>query len=418
MKFTKTFITSLLLASSSIAHGASLQIISASDWGGSHSSYPATKAIDGNTNWSSRWAASGSPVNLQLDLNGIQQVSALGIAWGKGKEQQHEFEVWARQATSGSWTKVYDGMSSGSSASIEYVDVNDIDARQVRIKTFSNTANSSWTNIKEVEVYSSESASAPSAGNTPSENFQLSQWKITLPVSKSGYFGSGGSSAAEVLPGNCNDYSVTSLDDGFEDSQYFYTASDGAMAFVTPLEGGASTPSSSYVRSELRELYNWTPCGSDSTANWTIAGTHSLAASLKVVDYYSDDPQTVVGQIHAKDSSKALLKLQWDGPDKKIRAIINENPTTGNPFSLTFDAIPGSNQWSYLIRQTGDTLAITVTYNGTSQTQSVRFGDGNMSTDWRDHEYYFKAGNYAQAGKDTGGRFEVRFYKLDVVHSN
>ena len=417
MKLKTIAITAALALPNFFTQAETINIVSASDWGGSHSSYPASKAIDGSTAWSSRWAASGSPVHLQLDFDGIKRVTEVAVAWGVGDSRVYEFEIWARAASSGSWTKVYDDYSSGTTTGLEVYDITDIDARQVRVKTFGNSSGSSWTNITEVEAYSNSGNNNP--GDPPSDNFNLSKWKLTLPVSKDGYYGSGGSSAAEVLPGNCNDgNSVTSLDAGFEDSSYFYTASDGTMAFVTPLNGGASTPSSSYVRSELRELYDWSPCKDDGAANWSPSGTHKLSATLRVADYYSGDPQTVVGQIHAKDSSKALLKLQWDGPNKDIRAIVNENPSSGNPFSLDFGLIPGTNEWSYVITQDDAKLTIAVTYNGQTVTKSVTFGSGNMSSDWNNHVYYFKAGNYAQASKDSGGRFEVRFSDLNVTHSN
>jgi len=414
----KTVLSCIALAMPAFAMQATtLNIVSASDWGGSHSSYPASKAIDGSTAWSSRWAASGSPVHLQLNLDGVQRVTEVGVAWGVGDQRVYEFEIWARSGTSGSWTKVYDDYSSGTTTGIEVYDITDIDARQVRVKTFGNSSGSSWTNITEAEVYSGGGNNNP--GDPPSDNFNLSKWKLTLPVTKNAYYGSGGSSAAEVKPGNCNgSNNVTSLDRGYEDASYFYTASDGTMAFVTPLVGGGSTPTSSYVRSELRELYDWNPCDSDSAANWTPSGKHTLSATLRVADYYNSDPQTVVGQIHAKDSSKALLKLQWDGPTKDIRAIVNEDPDSGNPFSLDFGLIPGTSDWSYVITQDGDKLSISVTYNGNTVTKSVTFGSGGMSTKWRNHEYYFKAGNYAQADKSSGGRFEVRFSALNVTHSN
>ncbi|AWB66140.1 translation initiation factor SUI1 [Saccharobesus litoralis] len=149
----KAFGFAALALTTSVANAATLNIESAEDWGGSHASYPASNVIDGSLAWASRWAASGSPVNLQLNLGSVQTVTEVGVSWGKGGDQTHTFEIWARAATSGSWTKVYDSVSSGLSASIEVYDIDDIEAQQVRIKTFENSAGTSWTNIKEVEIY-------------------------------------------------------------------------------------------------------------------------------------------------------------------------------------------------------------------------------------------------------------------------
>ena len=216
-------------------------------------------------------------------------------------------------------------------------------------------------------------------------------------------------------------YTGPSLEDGYQDFDYFYTGTGGAMVFETPLTGGASTVSSSYVRSELRELYNWGGangnCDGDGDANWGPTGRHVLRGTLAVTDYYADDPQTVVGQIHAKDSSKALLKLQWDGPNKDLRAIVNEDPVNGNPFNMDFGLIPGTNEFSYEIVLEDGTMTVSVTYDNETVSESVTFGSGVMSSEWNDHVYYFKAGNYAQASKDSGGNFRVEFTDLEVVHN-
>ena len=152
MILSKLSIISLAL-SSAFASAAGLNIDSASDYGNGHANYPAANAIDGNSDWDSRWAASGSPVNLQLDLGSTETVSEVGISWGKGSSQTHTFEIYARPGTSGDWTKVYDSVSSGSTSSIEVYDIDDIDAQQIRVKTFENSAGDDWTNIKEVEIY-------------------------------------------------------------------------------------------------------------------------------------------------------------------------------------------------------------------------------------------------------------------------
>ncbi|MEI6896338.1 MAG: discoidin domain-containing protein [Psychromonas sp.] len=139
--------------STSFVNATTLNIETATDWGNSASSYPASNTIDGSLSWSSRWAASGSPVNLQLDLGSVKSVTDVGISWGRGGERSFTFEIWARATTSGTWTKVYDDVSTGSTSSIEVYDITNIDAQQVRVKTFSNTAGTDWTDIKEVEIY-------------------------------------------------------------------------------------------------------------------------------------------------------------------------------------------------------------------------------------------------------------------------
>jgi hypothetical protein len=73
----------------------------------------------------------------------------------------------------------------------------------------------------------------------PSGNFDLSNWKITLPVDSNDRFSG---TAMEVK--NLS---------GYQHSKHLYTAADDAMTFVAPVEG-ATTSGSSYARSELREM--------------------------------------------------------------------------------------------------------------------------------------------------------------------
>ena len=121
----------------------------------SDGSYPPYKAIDGDTDWSSRWSASngGSAVNLTVDLDEATNVKEVGIAWGKGDSRSYTFEIYARPETSGSWTKIYSNTSTGKSDSIEIYDVKDITAEQIRIKVRKNSIKSADMNITEVKVY-------------------------------------------------------------------------------------------------------------------------------------------------------------------------------------------------------------------------------------------------------------------------
>ena len=255
----------------------------------------------------------------------------------------------------------------------------------------------------------------------PSDDFDLTQFKLTLPTDQVTYFGSGSSTTtAEIFPGDCSNdaYTGVGLDEGYTDSSYFYSDSDGNMVFRTPLYGGTTTLNSTYVRTELRELYDWDQCDDDDTANWDITSstTHTLSGTLKVTNYDDDDPQVVVGQIHAHDSDYALVKLQYDGPEDDIRVIMNESAEDGNDFSESFGLIPGTGWWSYEIEVDGYDINISVTYDGETVTKSVTLGEGDMDDDWLDQEFYFKAGSYAQADKDSGSVFKVRFSDLDITH--
>jgi|GEM_PF-2242367 len=167
------------IESESTSSDGELAITEVFDDGSGHSSYPASNVIDGNTAWSSRWAAQagGDAVNLTTQLAQTQAVEKVGIAWGQGASRAHTFEIYARAGTSGTWNKVYDSVSSGTSSDIELYDITDISAQQVRVKTFDNTTGSDWTNITEVKLYGSDSdTTTPPTGSL--DDWDWSVWDI------------------------------------------------------------------------------------------------------------------------------------------------------------------------------------------------------------------------------------------------
>src|SRR5436190_11924733 len=77
---------------------------------------------------------------------------------------------------------------------------------------------------------------------TPGANFDLSHWKMTLPID---YFGGTTGEAMEIKQPILNTYA----------SEFFYTGTDGAMVFWCPVVG-AATANATATRTELRELIN------------------------------------------------------------------------------------------------------------------------------------------------------------------
>lgn len=169
MRFAKLIlISSLLLFGSHSLHAQTFEIDDEGDWGTSHANFPASNATDGNTAFSSRWAATlnnSNGANLWVDLGSAQTVDDIGVIWGRGDQRSYEFEVWARAGTSGGWTKIFDGNSSGSEAGLEQYNVDDISARQVRLKVFSNSAGTDWANVVEFEVYGTSGRSGGNNGS-------------------------------------------------------------------------------------------------------------------------------------------------------------------------------------------------------------------------------------------------------------
>lgn len=231
-----------------------------------------------------------------------------------------------------------------------------------------------------------------------SDNFDLSNWKITLPVDSKG-----GTSGVAVEVKNLI---------GYEDSKYFYDAPDGAMVF-SAMADGATTSGSKYARSELREMN-----GSDRAA-WKLSEGGTMTATLEVDKVPQKDGgpgKIVIGQIHGQDEE--LVRLYYENGKVYFvndRAGSNNDETT---FALK-DAsgkepnISLNEKFSYKIDAKGDALTVEVyadgqTYTSTSKINSV----------WQSDSFYFKAGAYLGVNEGTGsGSGQVSFYDLDFGHT-
>jgi hypothetical protein len=140
-----------------------------------------------------------------------------------------------------------------------------------------------------------------------SDYFDLSNWKLTLPVDKTGQ---NSGNALEIL--ELEDY----------ESTHFYDAPDGAMVF-SAYANGATTSGSTYPRSELREM------DGDKLAAWKLSQGGTMTATLKVdgVPTLSNgaNGRIIVGQIHGKDEE--LVRLYWDNTNVYF---MNDQAGSGN----------------------------------------------------------------------------------------
>ena len=193
---------------------------------------------------------------------------------------------------------------------------------------------------------------------------------------------------------------------GFQD--YYFKSENGTIIFWAPVNG-TTTENASYPRSELRETY------ADGTLrNWLYPeADNSLSAALKVTQVPSTG-KIVIGQIHAKDSTSPLLKLEyqykaWRG-DGNIVAKVRMNPSDASGQVITIaSGVPMDQRFTYYIH---------LTPNGTlSITSYSRNWKAKISSDWAVKPLYFKAGVYTQ--DNTGYETEAgraTFERLEIKH--
>ena len=232
----------------------------------------------------------------------------------------------------------------------------------------------------------------------PSVNFNLTNWKLTLPVDHGGSFDG---TAMEVK--NLS---------GYQNSNYFYTGSDGAMVFYAPVEG-ATTNGSTYARSELREM--------NGTANaaWNLSAGGFMSATLAVDAApvrTGAGGKIVVGQIHGQ--SQELVRLYWENG---TIYFVNDQAGSNNTetkFTLKNSAgetpeVSLDERFSYTINAKGDDLTVTVSADGQIYTSATKINDV-----WDTDTFYFKAGAYLGANETNGSGYgQTSFYALDFNHT-
>jgi hypothetical protein len=228
-------------------------------------------------------------------------------------------------------------------------------------------------------------------GVAPGGNFDLSRWELQLPTGSAG-------SPTTISP------SRLAGANGFQDSYFFTNGSDGSMSFWDP-ENGVTTPNSKFSRTELREMNT-----NGSAAAWSIPGTHTLTATVKVTQV---PDHVCVGQIHLGENSgstKPLLELFYYA-NGDITLAIEQTPAGGNEVPHTVGNVPLGTQWSYVIGLTGGNT-IGLTLNGTRHTWA-------LPSAFNGYTMYFKAGDYDQtSGSSSSVGAKVRFYALTIHHGS
>jgi hypothetical protein len=223
----------------------------------------------------------------------------------------------------------------------------------------------------------------------PGGNFDLSVWELQLPIGSPG--------SPTTIPS-----SQLRGAGGYTNPAYFWTdKNDGSMTFWDP-EKGVTTPNSNFARSELREMN-----ASGSAADWPIAGTHRLSATLRIV---SVTKSVCVGQVHlgsGGSSTKPLLELYY-GSSGDITLGTENSPSGGQTLHSVGHVAMGT-QWSYVIAISGGRISLTV--NGSTTSYAI-------PSSFNAYHQYFKAGDYNQsASSSTSNGAKVKFYALTVSHS-
>ncbi len=144
---------------------------------------------------------------------------------------------------------------------------------------------------------------------------------------------------------------------------------------------------------------------SDGTpADWSLSGTHTLSATLRVVSVTSN---VCVGQIHlgtGGSSTKPLIELYYHSDGEIVAGV--ENSPSGGQTTHTVGQVSIGKTWSYTLGVSGGEINLTV--NGSTTHYAI-------PSSFDAYKQYFKAGSYNQSSSDsTTNGARVAFYGLTI----
>ena len=302
---------------------------------------------------------------------------------------------------------------------------------------------------EEVIVEQTPTTGTLDPNHAPSENFDLSEWYLSVPVDR------GDGIATSIKPAELND--------SYEHNDFFYTGNDGAMVFVNyPKDAVKTSENTSYSRCELRELLdptssisyqgvnknNWVFGNSSNEDKQNAGGVDGILRATLSVDRVTETAtstvqrgRTIIGQIHASKNEPCRLyyhKLpqhnkgviyvahETRSGDETFHNMIGNyvketgsgagDLTSSNPSEPT-DGIELGEKFSYEIKVVYDVLYVTISREGKSDiVEEIDMSDSDYAGDWM----YFKAGVYTQnkTCTDSNDYDKASFYSLTQSHDN
>ena len=275
---------------------------------------------------------------------------------------------------------------------------------------------------------------------SPSENFDLSGWKLSIPTDVDG-------------DGKADSIDETKLSRGYQNDKYFFKGSDGGMVFKAPIKGFKTSKNTDYTRAELREMLRRgnqsiatkTKSGIPNKNNWVLSSapesTQKLAGAVDgvlqatlavnhVTTTGNSDQvgRVIIGQIHAKTDEPIRLYYRKLPQNKRGSIYVAHEPAGKK--DQYYDLLGGRNskdnptdgfaldeRFSYKIEAKGDKLHVTISdVSGRPRAEkTIDISESNY--DRPDDYMYFKAGVYNQnkSGNDDD-YVQATFYKLTATH--
>ena len=270
----------------------------------------------------------------------------------------------------------------------------------------------------------------------PAGNFDLADWHLSVPSDNDD-------------SGTADSIKEDELNNGYANSSYFYTGTDGGMVLRCPVAGYKTSANTSFTRTELREMLrhgetsidtqgvnknNWVFGSAPPSARDAAGGINGVLRATLAVNHVTttgDSSQVgrvIVGQIHANDDEPLRLyyrKLPGNskgsvyfahepngGSDSWYEMIGSRSSSASNPS----DGIALDEIWSYEVKVAGNTLTVRIFRDGKDDVVQV-VDMSNSGYDEADQYQYFKAGVYNQNNTgDDSDYVQATFYALANTH--
>lgn len=281
-----------------------------------------------------------------------------------------------------------------------------------------------------------------SPDRAPGENFDLSDWNISLPFDENG-------------DGKADNISEMQLVKGYQHKPYFYTAEDGGMVFNAPNKAPRTSKNTKYTRSELREMLrrgdisipvttadgvtsknNWVFSSAPKKAQKSAGGVDGALFATLAVNHVSTTGEAkkigrvIIGQIHAKDDEPIRIYYHKLPHNKKGAIYTAHEPLgkkdqwkmiLGDSRSPTMDdpknGIALNEKFSYEIITKGYDLTVIISQEG-KELGRAEYDMTHSDYDRKDDYMYFKAGVYNQNNSGEKGDYvQATFYELKNTHT-
>lgn len=276
----------------------------------------------------------------------------------------------------------------------------------------------------------------------PSDNFELIDWRLELPVNEAG-----------ELEGDSHTIQEVDLADGYE-SDYFYTGPDGGMVFRSPTVGATTSENTIFVRTELRGMLrrgdtsirarprddipnanNWAFSSQPAEAQIDaggIDGTLRVSLAVNAVSENGSNSRRgriIIGQIHAKDDEPIRVYYR-KLPGNERGVVYAEHEISGGD-DIRFDIVGDSSndapnpengflldeRFSFEIIANGNMLICNVYDENNILRGSTEIDMTNSGYDVLDDWMFFKAGLYHVSDANPSEMGQVTIYELSNSHN-